>query len=822
MYSAASLAGIAGIAGAGALALVKTAGLAALNVSALWVLALLLEPVGREIVNRLRHQTPKGLPELPRDRHPEVYAAVEALSRRAGIAMPKLLYWDIDVPNAAAMGLHLPVRVTESNVLFTRTILQTMPPEALAGVVGHELSHIRHNDVLWGMGAAVLRASVFATAVFLPTPMLLSVGMIAAATLLQNVLGRQREYLADLGGARLLRDPAPLAGGLLRLDIWGRLAAGAGGPVNRFDPGRLLHEHPSTLSRAETLLGLARDVGPARSAGLPARVAAYAAVFARLTRWPVVLTGFVQGGWMPAAALAAAYLALQGLLLLNRRLRPVNDERVRRDFGTYLGHPDPDIRRAVAQAMLDFTPLDVGLLRRLRDTLAAARTAEQEPGIEALLGSAQQQYLRVETGLRLQLRMNQAMLRGGLASEVARAEAERLVQALGGAERNSLLALIPEPAPPAPAALPGGLPDRAAVAKVRFHLVAAGPRAPPALAVFQTSRGWLFRFWHADAARSEAWISRPLWDALTPRMRAGLLYYLAGLMRAETAPAAGRPWVDGTPETEAARRALIRSNPSGFRAHPRFLQWRGQLLVEETVSAAGGPRPSWYTRLYRLGKALWKKAEDMAMGLDGLSGLRSPPGDRWVAFGFAVLSGLALAAEAGLYAFPLGLINYFTALRFINLGWTKGRLWRFKPLAWLLPAAILELAGVWCGAPLVGGLLWWIQSFLAAYLLKQQFRRGVPGMPAVLSGAGWLFVLGLSVLRLGHVIDLIGPLSLSALYMHLARYGRKGAALFAGLGVGLSALFVSAAALLGPIYAGFLVALTAHVLGRRLTRGLQI
>ena len=814
--SALALSGMAALTAAAGYTAVHTVGLSALHSSALLLAGLIFVPsIAQEMINRWRHKTPEETPLLSKEEHPEIYAEVKELSARAGIEMPKLLYWDMDAPNAAAMGFHLPLRVTRSTVLFTRSILEIMPPAALAGVVGHELSHVRQNDLLWTIGAKLTHTTLFLTAMSAHLHPALFVGAVVTSHLLQDYIGRQREYLADLGGARLVRSPAPLASGLLRLDIWSRMVAGAGGPVNRFDPGRLLQDHPSTLSRAETLLAMARRVGHTAARGVAAPLAAYAAVFTKLTVVPAIVSAYIAGGPLWAGVLAAQYAFLKGLLALNRAMRPVDDQRMKRDIGTYLSHPDPQIRAAVAGALGDFVPQDFGELARLRAVVAAAAERESSPAIKKSLMTAVARYRQAEDSMRAMLRFAQAQARLVMSRVVLRAVVEKRIKDVPPDALAEALALLPAASRKVKGTT---LPGQGDVVKVAFHLVDAGPRAPPALAAFQAGSKVKGIFWHVDAEKGEAWIAAPLWDALKPEQRAALLFHLTALIEAQKA--AGDAWVEGTPETDAAARAIASATPGGVRSRPTFLRMKGQAMLEKALAERGGPRPSLTTRLYHLAVALWQKAEDTAMGSDAASGERSPSADRWTALGFGVFSAVALTLMTGWAGFPLGLINYFTALRFINLGWKKTWGWRLKPLAWLAPSAALELTAIHFGVPLVGGALWWAQSFLAAYLLKRHFAlRSGPSWAAVGISVTSIFVLGLKLVALHHASALIAVLALSALFMHLARYGRISLPIAAGVGAGLVGLFVGAALLVGPGYAGVAVALAAHVLGKRLTKG---
>lgn len=825
MLSAAAFAAIGGITVSSAVGLFMASGMHGLHASALWLTGILMLPAVGSMWERLRRSTPKELPELSREMHPEVYEQVQSFVEKAGLPMPKLLLWEMDAPNAAAMGFHLPV-VTKSYVLFTTNILETMPPAALAGVVGHELSHIRHNDLVWKIASKVLTFALFVNLISLPLPAALIVGAIVAADLLEKYIGRQRELLADLGGAQLTGNPEPLAAGLLRLDVWGRLVAGSGGPVNRFDPGRLLHEHPATLTRAERLLGTVRRVGRAKSHGVRAPVAAYLAVAKQLTQWPVLAVAFMHGG-LAAAGIAAAVYALFDLgLRANRMLRPVTVERVRRDFATYLSHPDPAIRKGVARALLDFPAEDLktadGVLLAIDDALRG----EKAQGVRKRLIQAKRIYARIDEMIREERLAFQKALNQAIAERLEAEAGQGRIQELQDGDREGLLALLPEKAPKAPAKSGVALPDRAAVAAMKVRLAAAEPRGPPALfAVAHPMLGVIVRFWHLDAATGEAWISKPVWDSLGEKSRAGLLYYLSSRIAAERfLNSAGKQWIEGTRETEAVHAALRGVTPTGFlhgvgitefRAARQFKSW----IVEQ--HRAGKPQKApLKERLRALAQSVWSLLEMAAVGRRDSPNAPSR-GDRLTALAFAVASAVALSAMAGWLAFPVGLLNYFTALRFVMMDWSKGIAWQVKPVLWLMPSLLLETIGIAVGHPLLGALLWWCQSWATSYLLRQNFKRNVPSPSEVALAVLSNLSMGMYVLGNAHWSAPLGILAMVAFYFHLARHQRQGLLAYGLSGAALVGLYAGLLTFLGPIVAAFGLVLAAQFLGNRLTRGLK-
>lgn len=215
--------------------------------------------------------------ELPPDEAPALHRVVETLAYRAGLpAAPRLYYVPSAMINAFAVG-------TRGNaaVACTDGLLGNLSLREITGVLAHEISHIRNND-MWVMGLADLftrmtniLSLVGQFLLLLNLPLLLMSGytiswaaillLVFAPTLsalLQLALSRTREYDADLGAAELSGDPEGLALALAKLE---RLHAGFFEQV--FLPGRqipepsLLRTHPPTEERIRRLLALRHEPG---------------------------------------------------------------------------------------------------------------------------------------------------------------------------------------------------------------------------------------------------------------------------------------------------------------------------------------------------------------------------------------------------------------------------------------------------------------------------------------------------------------------------------------------------------------------------------
>ena len=183
---------------------------------------------------------------------PELYETVRFLAKRAGMPMPKVYIMETDTPNAFATGRS----PNHAAVAATTGLLRIMNRDELAGVLGHELSHVRHRDTLISAIAATMAGAIAMIANMAQWAMLFGgfgggdddegaggfIGALAmmilaplAATLIQLAVSRSREYGADSGGAELTGHPLWLASALRKLES-----------ANRSQPVETAVEHPST------------------------------------------------------------------------------------------------------------------------------------------------------------------------------------------------------------------------------------------------------------------------------------------------------------------------------------------------------------------------------------------------------------------------------------------------------------------------------------------------------------------------------------------------------------------------------------------------
>jgi heat shock protein HtpX len=209
---------------------------------------------------------------LSRGSAPGLSMLVEELARRAELLRVPQLYWiPSGVCNAFAVGTR-----RSSSIAVTDCLLRRLQPRELAGVLAHEIAHIRHND-LSVMGLADLLGrltrmmSIMGQLLLLLNLPLVLMGRVAVpwlfvlllilaptiVALLQLGLSRTREFDADLEAVRLTGDPRGLASALARLDrIQGNWLSRIFLPEGGNPEPSILRTHPTTDERVRRLLEL--------------------------------------------------------------------------------------------------------------------------------------------------------------------------------------------------------------------------------------------------------------------------------------------------------------------------------------------------------------------------------------------------------------------------------------------------------------------------------------------------------------------------------------------------------------------------------------
>jgi heat shock protein HtpX len=168
--------------------------------------------------------------QIDRETAPKFYDMIEELAKNANIPMPRVYLIDDPSPNAFATGRN----PENAAVAATTGILKGLNNQELAGVMAHELAHVKNRDILIGTIAATIVGTITYVAQMAGWAMMFGRGsddeegggisslvllILApiAATLLQLAISRSREYLADEGGASISGNPLYLASALQKI-----------------------------------------------------------------------------------------------------------------------------------------------------------------------------------------------------------------------------------------------------------------------------------------------------------------------------------------------------------------------------------------------------------------------------------------------------------------------------------------------------------------------------------------------------------------------------------------------------------------------------
>ena len=217
-----------------------------------------------------------------------LYEIVSRLTQKANLPMSKIYIIPEEVPNAFATGRnpsHAAVAVTEG-------LLKILNENEIEGVLAHELSHVRHYDILTGSIAAILAGAIAMLANFAKiggiagqssgsrrgggnaiVMLALAILMPIAATIIQMAISREREYKADKGAAYLTGHPEWLASALRKLESYSNsyvmqnaseqsahmfIVNPFGSLTNKL--GVLFRTHPSTSDRIAELERLEQEI----------------------------------------------------------------------------------------------------------------------------------------------------------------------------------------------------------------------------------------------------------------------------------------------------------------------------------------------------------------------------------------------------------------------------------------------------------------------------------------------------------------------------------------------------------------------------------
>jgi heat shock protein HtpX len=236
-----------------------------------------------------------GAQEISANDDPELYGIVRELAGRAGLPMPRVYVIPEETPNAFATGRN----PEHAAVAVTQGIRRILDKRELAGVLGHELSHVKHRDILISSIAATLAGAISYLAYMAQWAAIFGGGsrdreeggsnifsllfmMIVApiaAMLIQMAVSRSREYMADEGGAKVSGDPLALASALRKLEMGAQNIplqvsnATANSTAHMFivNPltgaglAKLFSTHPPMEERIARLEAMAKDMSYMRS-----------------------------------------------------------------------------------------------------------------------------------------------------------------------------------------------------------------------------------------------------------------------------------------------------------------------------------------------------------------------------------------------------------------------------------------------------------------------------------------------------------------------------------------------------------------------------
>lgn len=227
------------------------------------------------------------------DQHsaPEFYGLVEELAQRAGLPMPKVYIMDNPQPNAFATGRN----PENAAVAATTGLLRLLNRDEIAGVMAHELAHIRHRDTLVMTMTATIAGAISMLANFgmlfggnrdRSNPLgpfgaiLMIILAPLAAMLVQMAISRTREYGADRGGAEISGQPMALASALGKISGAARQIPNDSAeanpatahmfiinPLSGMRMDNLFSTHPDPGRRIAELQRIAGEMGASRPRG---------------------------------------------------------------------------------------------------------------------------------------------------------------------------------------------------------------------------------------------------------------------------------------------------------------------------------------------------------------------------------------------------------------------------------------------------------------------------------------------------------------------------------------------------------------------------
>ena len=232
-----------------------------------------------------------GAQEIDERTAPDLFRLVRELSQRAGLPMPKIYLMDNPQPNAFATGRN----PQHAAVAVTTGLLHTLQPNEIAGVIAHELAHIKNHDTLIMTITATIAGAISMLAQFgmffgggnrenNSTGLIGTLAMVIlapiAAMLVQMAISRTREYAADNMGALISEQPTALASALAKISNAAHAIPNEEAernpatahmfiinPLSGQRMDNLFSTHPATENRIAALNELAREMGQSGFSG---------------------------------------------------------------------------------------------------------------------------------------------------------------------------------------------------------------------------------------------------------------------------------------------------------------------------------------------------------------------------------------------------------------------------------------------------------------------------------------------------------------------------------------------------------------------------
>ena len=219
---------------------------------------------------------------------PEYYDTVRQLAANAGLPMPKVYLIQAEQPNAFATGRN----PENAAVAATTGLLNRLSRDEVAGMMAHELAHVKNHDTLTMTIAATFGGAISMLANFgmlfgggnrdgksggigvIGTLMMVFLAPLAAG-IIQMAISRSREYVADEDGAAICRQPLSLASALRKIESAARQIPNEDAerhpatahmfiinPLTGQGMDSLFSTHPNTENRIAELERIAREMGP--------------------------------------------------------------------------------------------------------------------------------------------------------------------------------------------------------------------------------------------------------------------------------------------------------------------------------------------------------------------------------------------------------------------------------------------------------------------------------------------------------------------------------------------------------------------------------